>query len=110
MQTLVDTAKILSPTMGEKVNFDQPISIRWDWNPLNVPVTIFHICIGTEKGNWNLVNGEVGLTDRFSFILPPLQNTVNQIHIQLLYKTLVSDNDHTEEETFLVGRVTVERA
>lgn len=110
MLPVVTTPTVLAPMMGQKVSFNDPILIQWDWNPIDIPVTKFHICIGTKEGNWNLVNGEVGLTDRFSFILPPLQDTDNQIHIQLLYKTVVIEKHHAEEEAFVVGRITVERA
>ena len=110
MSTVVETAKLLSPTMGQKLHFDQPIFIQWDWNPLNISLTKFHVCIGTSYGNWDLVNGEVGVADRFAFITPPLPDTVNQIHILVLYKTSETVGDLTEEEAFLVGRVMVERA
>ncbi|OAI45167.1 hypothetical protein AYO43_01810 [Nitrospira sp. SCGC AG-212-E16] len=109
MQTAVTAPTIRVPNNGDTVSFNDPILIQWDWNPNDIPVTKFHICIGTEEGNWNLVNGEVGLADRFSFILPPLYATANQIHIQLLYKTIITHPD-PEEETFLVARVTVNRA
>lgn len=115
---VVDTPQILQPEMGQAVNFNEPITIRWDWNPMNVPVTQFHLCIGTARGDWNILDGEVGLFDRFSFVPPPLPAEVNQIHIQLVYRMMVTDHhpldqealSHTHEETFLAGRIAIERA
>ena len=110
MITVVTTPTVLAPTMGQKVSFNDPILIQWDWNPNEIPVTKFHLCIGTENGNWNLLNGEVGLFDRFSLILPPLPENINHIYIQLLYKTVVIEKHHAEEEAFVAGRITVDRA
>jgi hypothetical protein len=110
MPTVTTTPTILVPKMGQKVSFNDPILIRWDWNPNEIPVTKFHLCIGIENGNWNLLNGEVGLFDRFSLVLPPLPDNINQIYIQLLYKTVVNEKHHAEEEAFVAGRITVQRA
>jgi len=116
MPPVVTTPTVLAPTMGQKVSFNDPILIQWDWNPIDIPVTKFHLCIGTEIGNWNIFSGDVGLSDRFSLILPPnlssLSNTnsINYVHIQLLYKTVVKEPHHAEEEAFVVGLITVERA
>ena len=110
MLKVITTPTILAPTMGQKVSFIDPILIQWDWNPKEILVTKFHLCIGTENGNWDLMNGEVGLFDRFSFVLPPLPGNINHIYIQLLYKTVVNEEHHAEEETFVAGRITVERA
>ena len=101
---------VLAPTMGQKVSFLDPLSIKWAYNPFDIQVTTFHLCIGTKEGNWDLLNGEVGRFDHFKFSLPDLPDSIKNIYIQLLYKTVVIETHHAEEEAFVVGRITVERA
>ena len=101
---------VLAPTMGQKVSFIDPFSIKWAWKPFDIQVTTFHLCIGTKEGTWDILNGEVGLVDSFSFSLSHLPDSINYIHIQLLYKTVVIETHHQAEEAFVVGRITVERA
>jgi hypothetical protein len=110
MQPVATIPTVLAPTKGQKVSFLDPLSIKWYWNPFDIPVTTFHLCIGTKEGTWDLLNGEVGLVDHFSFNLPPLPDSIKYIHIQLLYKTVVIEPHHAEEEACVVGRITVERA
>lgn len=110
MPPVVTTPAVVAPAMGQKVSFLDPLSITWDWDPGQMKVDKFHLCIGTKEGTWDLLNGEVGLVDHFSLILPPLPDSINYIHIQLLYKTVVIEEHHKEEEGFVAGRITVERA
>jgi hypothetical protein len=113
MPAVATTPTVLAPTMGQKVSFIDPLSIKWDWNPNNIKVTTFHLCIGTKEGTWDILNGDVGLVGSFSLILPPLPDSIKHIHIQLLYKKLVIEDKNQkelEEEAFVAGRITVERA
>jgi hypothetical protein len=102
---------VLAPTNGQKVSFLDNFVLQWRWSPFDIPkVTTFHLCIGTKEGTWDILNGEVGLVDSFSLSLSSLPDSINFIHIQLLYKTVVIETHHQEEEAFVAGRITVERA
>lgn len=110
MVTVIDTPVILSPSHHDTFDFEIPILIQWQWSPSS-PITNFHLCIGTKPGTWNMVNGEIGLTDRFCFTPFPVGEDTNHIYIQLIYKTIVTEDGHAEEETFRIGDViTLDRA
>lgn len=110
MVPAVDTPIILTPSNNDTFNSERPILIQWKWSR-SLPVTNFHLCIGTKPGTWNRVDGELGLTDRFCFTPFPLPDDTNYLYIQLIYKIIVTEGDHTEEEAYRVGDViTLERA
>lgn len=106
MVAVIDAPVLLSPSDKERIDFNKPILIRWQWSNSS-PITTFHVCIGTEPGTWNVLNGEVGLTDHFYFTPPTLPDNINQLYIQVIYKMVVTEDHHAEEEAFRIGDVII---
>ncbi len=77
--TGVQTVIYPADTQSSK-NFDQPIQIRWP----EVDGDSFHLCVGTDDGNWDLLSGHIGKRGQQLFDFSDVSSAIETIYVQLI--------------------------
>ena len=69
------------------INFSETIQIRWP----DVTGSAFHLCVGTDRGKWDILSGDVGNRRQQLFDLSDLPTDVQTVYVQLI--TIAHDDN-----------------
>lgn len=87
LETTIAIQKVEYPDdTSSHVNFDQPVQIRWP----KVDGEAFHLCVGTEPGDWDITSANMGNRRQQLFDLSDLPAEVETVYVQLI--TLADDS------------------